>query len=61
MKQKCIRIQLGYNDPESKRETKEWHSSKSSAPKQVHERKSAKNLLMSGFWGDKGILLVDYL
>ena len=52
---------LYYYDPETKQKSMEWRHSGSPRPKTFRVKKSAGKVLASIFWGQDGILLIDYL
>ena len=52
---------LYHYDPETKRQTMECRHSDSPRPKKFRVQKSAGKVLTSIFWGQDGILLIDYL
>ena len=52
---------LYHYDPEAKQQSMEWRHSGSPRPKKLQAQKSAGKVLASIFWGQDGILLIDYL
>jgi len=52
---------LYHYDPETKQQSMEWRHSGSPRPKKFRVQKSAGKVLASIFWGQDGILLIDYL
>jgi histone-lysine N-methyltransferase SETMAR len=50
-----------YYDPKSAAETKEWKRPESPQPTQPRASRSARKLMMTVFWDQQGILLLDYL
>ncbi|UYV60519.1 hypothetical protein LAZ67_1001402 [Cordylochernes scorpioides] len=47
--------------PENKQQSKQWVEARGSASKKAKSSASARKILASVFWDDKGILLIDYL
>jgi len=52
---------LYHHDPETKQQSVEWRHSDSPGPKKFRVQKSAGKFLVSIFWDQDGILLIDYL
>jgi len=48
-------------DPETKQQSMEWWHSSSPHPKKFQVQKFAGKVLVSIFWDQDGILLIDYL
>ena len=48
-------------DPESKRQSMEWHHPTSPPPKKFKSSRSVKKVMATVFWDAKGIIHVDYL
>jgi len=52
---------LYHYDPETKQQSMEWRQSGSPHPKKFRVQKSAGKVLATIFWGQDGILLIDYV
>jgi len=52
---------LYHYDPETKQQSMEWNHSGSPQPKKFRVQKSAGKILVSIFWDQDGIFLIDYL
>ena len=52
---------LYHYDPQTKQQSKEWQHSGSSSPKKFRVQKSPGKVLVSIFWDQDSILLIDYL
>ena len=52
---------LYHYEPETKQQPMEWRRSGSPRPKKFRVQKSAREVFVSIFWDEDGILLVDYL
>jgi len=52
---------LYHYDPETKQQSVEWRHSGSTRPKKFRVQKSAGKFLVSIFWDQDGVLLIDYL
>jgi len=51
---------LYHYDPETKQQSMEWRHCGSPRPKKFRVQKSAEKVLASIFWGQDGIILIDY-
>ncbi len=52
---------IHHYDPESKEESKQWKHTTSPPPKKAKVQASAKKIMLSVFWDERGVLLTDYL
>jgi histone-lysine N-methyltransferase SETMAR len=52
---------IHHYDPESQAEAKQWKHPDSPTPKRPRQSRSAGKIMMSVFWDDSGVLLLDFL
>lgn len=48
-------------DPETKQQSMQWHHIGSPRPKKFKSQRSAQKVLVTVFWDDGGVILVDFL
>lgn len=48
-------------DPETKNQSMEWHHTSSPRPKKFKSQRSAQKVMVTVFWDDKGVILLDFL
>ena len=48
-------------EPESKRQSMQWHHLGSPSPKKFKSSSSAGKVMMTGFWDHRGVIFTDFL